>query len=377
VAFLWYALGALVTAAGLADVFLNVLAYDAAGLPVERSYRVIWRVVRAVTRHLPDDLAGFLRALGAPFMVVWTIAGWIGLLILGFALLYYPGVTEGSVSHPGLPSTFWTPLYFSAAMIGGASFSDTRPEGLPLHFLAAAETIVGFSVFTLGITFVLGLYQVVQEAGTVWASLQHHADAEADPRALLRPHFRAGAAEGLSALWRDLDHSLTSYLEGMRRYPVVYYFHVRQQYRSLPYMFWTIGTAASAVRWGLPPGHPAADDPWLPGLLEGYRRAMRDIENRFITVPVRAAEGPADGARFTADRAGGRSGIQSVADFLDLESYMAALASIPVSPDHAEAYGRYRQWWSLTSARRAFVHAAIADFGMEPATAEGAAARWS
>jgi hypothetical protein len=377
VAFLWYSLGVLVIAAGLADVFLNVLAYDAAGLPVERSYRVIWRAVRAATRHLPAGLAGLLRALGAPLMVVWTIAGWIGLLILGFALIYYPGVTDGALRHPGLPSSFWTPLYFSAAMIGGLSFSDTQPEGLPLHFWATAETIIGFSVFTLGITFVLGLYQVVQKAGAVWASLQHHADTEADPRALLRPHFRAGAAEGLPALWRDLDHSLTAYMEGMRRYPVVYYFHVRHRYRSLPSTFRIIGTAASAVCWGLPASHPVAGDPWLPGLLEGYRQAMRDIETRFITVPVTALDGPAERARFVADRADGRSAADSVADFLELERYMAALAGTLVSPDHAEAYDRYRQWWSLTAASRAFVRAVSADFGIEPAAAGGAAARRS
>lgn len=372
----WYSLGVLVIVAGLADVFLNVLAYDAAGLPVERSYRVIWRVVRAVTRHLPADLAGFFRALGAPLMVVWTIAGWIGLLILGFALIYYPGVASGSLSHAGLPSTFWTPLYFSAATIGGASFSDTQPQGLPLHFLAAGETIIGFSVFTLGITFVLGLYQVVQEAGAWWAGLQHHVGAEADPRALLRPHFRAGSAEGLSVLWRDLDHSLTSYLEGMRRYPVVYYFHVRQQYRSLPYMFWIIGTAASAVRWGLPAGDRAAEEPWLQGLLGGYQRAIHDIESRFITVPVGTADGPADRPRFIADRADGRSAVESVADFLELERFMAALAGTLTSPDHGEAYDRYRQWWSLTAASRAFVRALSADFGMKPTAADGAAARW-
>jgi len=165
-------------------------------------------------------------------------------------------------------------------------------------------------------------------------------------------------------LWRDLHGNLTSFLEGMRRYPVIYYFHVRQRYRSLPYMFWFIGEAASAVRWGLPSDHPAAADPWLPGLLEGYRRAMRDIENGFISIPVIPEGPPVDRAQFVADRATARSAIQSVADFLELEQYMAVLAGIPTSADQAQAYDRYRQWWTLTAARRSFVRAASEDFGM-------------
>jgi hypothetical protein len=366
VAILWHALGALIIAVGLVDVFLNVLAYDAAGLPVERSYRVIWRVIRAITRHLPDNPAGFFRALGAPLMVVWTIAGWLAIQVLGFALVYYPGATDGSLSHPGLPSTFWTPLYFSSATITSLSLNGAQPRGLPMHFAAAAETLIGLGILTLGITFVLGLYQVVQDEGAVWTNLQHRALPETDPRSLLVPHFHDGVVDDLSPLWRDFHHNLTSYLEGMRRYPVVYYFHVRQQYRSLPYMFWFIGEAASAVRWGLPSGHRAAVDPWLPGLLEGYRRAMQDIQDRFITVPVAAQLPPADRVRFAADRVTGRSGVDSVADFLELERYMAVLASVRTSPDNAEAYERYQQWWTLTAARRAFVRAASADFGMDP-----------
>lgn len=370
-AILWHVLGALIVVLGLVDVFLNVLAYDAAGLPVERSYQVIWRAVRAFTRRLPASPAGFFRALGAPLMVVWTITGWMGLQVLGFALIYYPAVTSGSLSHPGLPSTFWTSLYFSAADIGSLSFSDAEPRGLALHFAAAAETLIGIGILTLGITFVLGLYQVVQEEGAVWTSIQHRAGARIDSRSLLAPYFHDGSGGSLSPLWQDLHHSLIKYLEGMRRYPVVYYFHVRQQYRSLPYMFWFVGHAASAVRWGLPAGHRAAEDPWLSGLLEGYRRAARDIEERFVTVPITAQVPAADRLRFTADRASGRSEVKSVADFLELEEFMATLAGIGPAPDHVGAYDRYRQWWDLTEMTGAFVKAVSADFGMRPPGAVG------
>jgi hypothetical protein len=49
-AIVWRALGAIIIVLGLADVFLNVLAYDAAGLPVERSYRVIYGASYGLSR---------------------------------------------------------------------------------------------------------------------------------------------------------------------------------------------------------------------------------------------------------------------------------------------------------------------------------------
>jgi hypothetical protein len=363
----WNVLGVLTVGAGLVDVFLNVLAYDATGLPVERSYRIIWQAVRGFTRHLPGQTAGFFRALGAPLMVVWTISGWIALQILGFAFIYYPAAAQGSLSRRGLPPDFWTALYFSASAIGSLSFSDAEPAGLVLHFVAAAETLTGFAIFTLGITYVLGLYRVVQDEGAAWTSIQHRSDAEAGPLSLLAPYFHGAATDGLSRLWQEFHHDLVSYLEGMRRYPVVYYFHVRQQYRSLPYMFGFIGQSASAVRWGLPDGNRVAADPWLAGLLEGYQRSVREVGERFMTTPRVPPDPPAERDRFIADRSKGQSSIESVADFLELEHFMAKLANTRPSPDHAASYERYQQWWRLTASIRGFVQAAITDFGMEPA----------
>lgn len=361
---IFYPLGVAVLVLGLSDVFFSVLAYDSAGPLVERAYRLTWRAIRALAGLMPSDIAAFVRSVGAPVMVVLSVIVWIVLPVLGFALLYYPGISGGSFRLHGVGNSFLTSVYFSAATISSLSFSGIEPANLGLYLLSAAETLIGLGILTLVVTYVLGLYATVQGAAAAWVNLQHHANGVGHPPNLLTPHFSGGTTEGLSTLWRDLHHNLTSYLEGMRRYPLVYYFYTRNSSRSLPYMFWFIGEAASAVRWGLPTGHPATTDPWLPGLVEGYRSAMEEIEATFMTTKIPPAAVGVDLAVFVAAREVGHSDVESVDDFFTLERFLADTAKVPPSDNPSEAYVRYCQWWKLTGGGRAFVQAVGEDFGV-------------
>ena len=93
---LWVLLGIAVILLGLMDMFVAVLHYDAVSFLTPAMYRWTWVVTRNLTRPLPSRLAGGLRALAAPWMVVLTLGIWLGTQALGFALVYYPGVTANS-----------------------------------------------------------------------------------------------------------------------------------------------------------------------------------------------------------------------------------------------------------------------------------------
>ena len=67
-----------------------------------------------------------------------------------------------------------------------------------------------------------------------------------------------------------------------------------------------IGESASAVRRGLPSDHPAVRDPWLPGLLEAYEQAEREITDRFLTTPPVPVDPPVGRADFAPGQRGDR-----------------------------------------------------------------------
>jgi hypothetical protein len=355
-------------AIGLLDVFFVVLAYDATSLVVEPGYRLLWRVVNRVARHLPARTGGFLRSMAAPLMVVGSVAVWMSLQIVGFALLYYPGVTSGGFALHGLARSFWTSLYLSAATISSLAFNGGQPAHTGFFFLGATETLIGVTILSLTIAYILGLYGVVQDAAVAWVTMQNHAGRDDSAASLLAPHFRASSAEGLSALWRDLQTNLAGYLEGMRRYPVVYYFHTRSRSRSLPAMLRLTGEAASAVRWGLPSAHPAVSDPWLPGVLETYQQAAREITGRFLTVEP-ATPGPAaDEPVFRRCADGAACQVASAEEFLAVQALMSQLAGVGPGDLGDDSFERYLAWWRFAAPAHAFADAVAADFGETPNT---------
>jgi hypothetical protein len=261
-----------------------------------------------------------------------------------------------------------TTIYFSAATIGSLSFGTVQPTTLFDSYAAAAETLIGFAILTMAITYVLALYSVVQEAAGVWSSVQQRSSMKAGPLSLLEPHFPRGRPSGLSALWRDLHSGLNAYSEGMRRYPVVYYFHIHSEYRSLPYLLGFMGHAAAAVRWGLPEGSEAAEDAWLPGLIAGVDDVLDQITATFLPSAVEPAPAPVGLPRFIACRHGDLHD-DSVTAFTIVEAFMSHLAHGDgdgrQSPDYPQSYARYRQWWTFIGRLDRVVTAIATDFAIE------------
>ena len=75
---------------------------------------------------------------------------------------------------------------------------------------------------------------------------------------ILEPHFPDGEPRDLDPHIMSFHRGLVELYEGLRRYPIVYYYHSRRPYRSLPYTFRMIGGVTSALRWGYPKITPGA-----------------------------------------------------------------------------------------------------------------------
>jgi hypothetical protein len=301
----------------------------------------------------------------APALVTLNLAGWLGIQILGFCLVYYPAVTAHRFNVGRAGHSFGTALYFSAGSLTSLSFSDVQPKSLAYHAVAAVETLVGLSILTLAISYVLNLYRVLQNQGVLSSQLYHQSRGSNQPYALLEPHFVGGEARGIGTMVRELHRNLTEHHEGMRRYPVVWYFHTRRPYRSLPYLFWFTGAAAGALRWGLPRGHPETADPWLSGLIAGYEDVLDQVARSFLPRPLPPPEPPASLAEF------GQALDNEVDDdllrrFLETERAMHEMANAEPTTDVAARYERYCQWAAFAGRGRSFVQMASRDLGLDP-----------
>jgi hypothetical protein len=306
--------------------------------------------------------------MAAPLMVPVTITVWIFLVSLGYALIFYAGMEARtfSFSGAGLEPSFMEALYFSGVSIATLGLGDVTPLSGPYQAIAVSEALVGFGILTLSISYVIGVYGVLQRLGVLTAGLYHQAQDTNDPLSILVPHFPEGQPRGLEAHVMSLHRDLVEVYEGMRRYPIVYYYHSRRAYRSLPFAFRMIGGMAGALRWGLPKNHPGSQTPWLPTLIIGLDTLIDYLDEFFLSEHLEEAPDPVPFETFEAALERAKEPSDPWLDrFVQIQSFMREIVHLEDRPAPDEAYERYKHWLPFAHRNRSFFEASAKDLGYE------------
>jgi hypothetical protein len=343
---IWIVAGFVMIVAGVLDLFMTVLYYDAAGPLSLRLYRLVWSLCRRVASKVPDRHTYFVLSLGVPLMVLGSLILWIALQVLGFAAIYYVGLHGGAFRFSeGLEASVVEALYLSGISLSGLGYGDLAPVTAPFQLVAALQALMGYGFLTLAIAYVVNVYKVIEDMGVLSSDIFHESERTYDSRHILELHFHRGEPRDLGGRLNNFYNGLISHHEGMRHYPVVYYFYSRRGYAALPYRFGLIGRVVAALLWGLPTGDPITEEPWLRALKSAYESITNEILERFLeTEKWDPATKPVDKARFVTDLSYGRSDEATVQRFLELLDFMEELTERkhPRNPD--EVYRRYREW---------------------------------
>jgi hypothetical protein len=353
---------------GIADVFFTVLHYEGFGFLSRYLYKGLFNGVRLLTRPLPRKYRALGLSLAAPLMVPVTITFWILLISTGYALIFYAGMSPQTFSFSSgrLEPSLLEAFYVSGTTISTLGFGDVTPLSGGYQLTAVSEALIGFGLLTLAISYVVGIYGVLQHLGVLSAGLYHQAQDTSDPWSILGPHFPGGEPRGLETHLMELHRGLVEVYEGVRRYPIVYYYHSRRAYRSLPFTLRMIGGMAGALRWGLPKDHPGSQTPWLPTLIIGLETVTAYLDERFLSEELEETPEPLPFETFEAALARGEAPSDYWLDrFLQMDSFMRKIAELDGTPDPKEAYVRYEQWFPFAFRNRAFFEASAKDLGYE------------
>lgn len=113
---------------------------------------------RALARPAGKRKVLLLSFVG-PALLVILAAFWLLLLVLGFALLYWPALgTSLEASKGGTSTDFLAALYYSGFSFTTLGLGDIEPQTALLRMLTVTEAALGFSFFTLTITYFLSVY---------------------------------------------------------------------------------------------------------------------------------------------------------------------------------------------------------------------------
>jgi hypothetical protein len=218
------------------DIYVTILQARGRSGPVsELVYRSIWRVARHVAYRLSRSRRHKLLNSIGPILMPLLVAVSIMLVIIGYALVYYPGMPEKfNFSAEGAGSRFIDSLYFSGTTLTTLGFGDISPRAPEMKIVAIIEAISGFGLISLAVTYLIVVYSALERKRAIALSLYHSAEGGADVVGFIKHHFVAGRLSGLSATLGAAARDLQQILESHVEHPIIHYFHPIQVYKGMP-----------------------------------------------------------------------------------------------------------------------------------------------
>ena len=208
------------------DAFDALFHAEGRGTFSRQLTRTVWRVFRFKgTRHGLFPIAG-------PVALVTVIATWAGLLVLGWALVFWPHMPGGFRFAPGVEaaSPFVNALNVSLVTLTTLGFGDVTPTSDALRLILPLEALLGFGLLSASISWLVSIYPALSRRRSLAyeISLLRAAEAEGD---VALDALTPDAAERLLA---ELTSRLIAVERDLVHFPISYYFSAEDPRFSLP-----------------------------------------------------------------------------------------------------------------------------------------------
>ncbi len=278
------ALGCVVVAVALLDVVVTALHPAAESQLSARFHRALWFAVRYAARPLPVRARRALLGWTLPLSVAGLVLSWLLALLVGFALLYAPGlVTPRAFAHAAgagpAPTPWGDALYFSGVCLTSIGFGDIVPRAGLVRAAAVAEGLAGLLVVGVAITYVLAVFPVLPQARVLARTLNEEADGQVDALPLVRRYLAVGAMEPLAQRCRELATQLMTLTEAHTTHPILFYAHPARAELSFLRVLIVAQRLVAALRYGLRAQEHAGlvADPQVVGLEESLIAVLRTL----------------------------------------------------------------------------------------------------
>jgi hypothetical protein len=193
----------------LVDVLLTVLHLDIDGPITRVIHRSIWDIFVFFSRRFPLRRLGLLSHAG-PCMTVATFFVWMGIYILGFALIYWVFLADFRADSEFEQLNFLSALYYSGITATVLGYGDISPLIPSMQILSFIQSGIGFALITAIVTFVLSLISGTSERNGLALSIWNETHQTGDGVAALT---RSLSCEDIS----DVRDRLTIMVQSLHR----------------------------------------------------------------------------------------------------------------------------------------------------------------
>lgn len=165
-----------------------------------------------------------------PLSIVIVIFCWTALVTIGFSFIFwskFPGDFVNSSNEPYSPLSRCLPVvYFSMAALTTLGSTEFAPHGNWVRMAAAIESLIGISLVTASVTWILLIYPALGRTRTLARRVS--------------TLYRAQEAAGVDFLSDNVETILAELAQGVLRarvdlihFPLIYYFHAGTEGASL------------------------------------------------------------------------------------------------------------------------------------------------
>ena len=328
--------GVLVMGLVLADIFLTVLyARIGTGLIADRVAHLTWAIFRSAADAFGPKRGAVLSFCGPVILIVYVLLWALG-LTLGAGLIIHPALgTAVRASSGETPADFITALYAGGSSMAIVGASDFKPITAGYRGLYLVNSLVGMSVTSLVLTYVMQVYSALRQRNALGLKLHLLTGESVDAAEFLARLGPEGQFSSGYTHLADLASSMSEMKEAHHFYPVLFYFRFRQSFYSVSAQAFIALDTVSLIRSGIG-GRQAA---WLKEAAAVdaiWRVAMLlvvTLETTFLpadlpmTADVGSAESEAWRTRFAeAVRRLSSAGIEAIPDGTGAETYLALRA---------------------------------------------------
>jgi hypothetical protein len=212
----------------LRDIFHTVFNPRGTGSLGDFVARMTWRLFRLVARVRPK-----LLPFAGPISLLLVIAAWTASMVMAWGMIFWATMPADFVLDPELrrgPPGFADAVYVSFNTLITLGVQNSAPASRGLRMLIPIEGLIGFSLLTASISWVLGSYPVISRRRVLAGTLdQLHQGEKMTGRHVVALEV-AFAAMSLSKLAYEISVARSDLVQ----FPITYYFQPANTNRDVP-----------------------------------------------------------------------------------------------------------------------------------------------
>ncbi len=217
-------LGVIIALFGIFETLVAVLYPRAFNGPVTST---IYRGYHYISQRLIGPESTLLLFSG-PVLIVFQVAVWAFLLLLGISLVVWPQLGANIVSANGVTDQhFETAVYYSGYCVTTLGTGDLVPKTVFARMVTVTSAIIGFSFFTLVLAYVISVYGALERRNQFASEIDYRTGRTGDTFEYLKGYLQS---EDNALLHQDLlalSSGLADLLESHHFYPALHYFRFK------------------------------------------------------------------------------------------------------------------------------------------------------